>query len=168
MLWCPSVGSPQGVPQTALPAPPSAAEAAALTPFPVPSFGLNPQQLGLSGLASWFWARNVPSILTSTSSVRGYIVVTTAEPVKYYWYFGDGGIATSSTAGTQTAPSAIHTYQSKSLYTVTLTVAWQGQYTFSGNGVPTQTVQLGTVDQPPATTTYRVQEIRSVLVTPTS
>jgi hypothetical protein len=94
--------------------------------------------------------------------------VTTAHQVKFYWYFGDGESAASASAGTEAAPSVTHVYQTKGLYTVTLTIAWQGHYTFSGNGVGAQTVQLGTVDQAPATTSYRVQEIRSVLVTPTT
>jgi hypothetical protein len=165
---CPSPGSTATAPPPPPPAAPTPAEAAAATPFPAPVFGLNPAQLGLTGLASWFWAGNVPGMLTSTSSVRGYTVVTTAHPVKFYWYFGDGASASSGSAGTEAAPSVTHVYQAKGLYTVTLTIAWQGQYTFSGNGVRTQTVQLGTVDQTPARTSYPVQEIRSVLVTPTT
>lgn len=164
---CPSPGSTGTAPPPP-PAAPTPAEATAATPFPRPAFGLNPAQLGLTGLASWFWAANVPGTLTSTSSVRGYTVVTTAHPVKFYWYFGDGESAASASAGSETNPSMTHTYQAKGLYTVTLTIAWQGQYTFNGNGVATQTVQLGTVDEAPATTSYPVQEIRSVLVTPTT
>jgi PKD repeat protein len=105
-------------------------------------------------------------MITATASIRGYTTVTSAHPIKYYWWFGDGAQATATSPGSSASPSVTHIYQTKNLYTLTLTVAWQGQYTFSGNGVPPQTVQLGTVDQAPATTTYRVQEIRSVLVTP--
>jgi hypothetical protein len=162
---CPSVGSP-GTPAVPPLSPPTPAEIVASTPFPRPSFGLNPSNLGLTGLASWFWASGVPPVLTSTASIRGYTTVTSAHPVKYYWYYGDGTSATSTVPGSAASPAVTHVYQTKNVYTLTLTVAWQGQYTFSGNGVPAQTVQLGTVDQAPATTTYRVQEIRSVLVTP--
>jgi PKD domain len=165
-LSCPSAGSP-GTPPPPPPSLPTPQEATAATPFPPPSFGLNPS-LGLTGLASWLWATGVPRVITATASIRGYTVVTTARPVKFYWWFGDGGDETSTSPGSVASPSATHVYQSKGVYSLTLVIAWQGQYTFTGNGVPAQTVPLGTVDQAPATTSYPVQEIRSVLVTPTS
>jgi hypothetical protein len=122
----------------------------------------------LTGLATWLWDANPPAAVTATSSVRGYSVVTTAHPVTFSWTFGDGSSGSSSTAGTEATPSVQHVYQTKGVYTVTLTISWTGQYTYAGNGVALQTVPLGTVAQPPMTTSYRVQEIRSVLVTPTS
>jgi hypothetical protein len=124
--------------------------------------------LGLTGLASWFWAGNLSGPVTAVSSIRGYTVVTTAHPVAFHWYFGDGTEAEGSGPGTEATPSVTHIYQTKGTYSLELIVAWQGQYTFTGHGIPAQTVQLGTVDGPAATTAYAVQEIRSVLVAPTT
>jgi len=166
---CPATGGDGGsATPTAPPLPPSPAEAVAETPLPRPTFDWNPNGLGLTGLASWFWVGNISGPVTAVSSVRGYTVVTTAHPVAYHWYFGDGSSAEANSPGSALDPSVTHIYQAKGVYTLELIVAWQGEYTFSGDGVPLQTVQLGTVDGPTATTPYAVQEIRSVLVTPTS
>ena len=120
--------------------------------------------MGLTQLPTWFWLTGVGGQVTVTVTIRGYTVVTTAHPVAYYWYFGDGGSATGDTAGTEAQPSATHTYVTKGGYTVEVIIGWSGQYTFAGNGGPAETVALGTVDGPTAAAAYGVQEVRSVEV----
>jgi hypothetical protein len=134
----------------------------ATTPLPVPKFNFNPGTLGLTQLPTWFWLTGTSSQVTARVDIRGYMVVTTAHPTAYYWFFGDGTQATGSSAGSPAAPSVTHTYVTKSRYAVQVIIGWSGQYTFAGNGVGPETVQLGTVDGPADTADYGVQEVRSV------
>ena len=116
----------------------------------------------MTQLATWFWLSGVGGQVTATVTIRGYTVTTTARPVGYSWSFGDGSGATSSSAGTPSAPSVTHTYVTKGRYVVKVVIGWSGHYTFAGNGVGVHTVPLGTVDGPIGTDSYGVQEVRSV------
>lgn len=160
---CPNVGNGAAAPPPP-PPPPTPAEVWAATPLPAPHFNFNPRTLGLTQLPTWLWLTGVGGQVTATVTIRGYTVVTTAHPVAYYWYFGDGGSATGNSPGTQAQPSATHTYVAKGGYTVEVIIAWSGQYTFAGNGGPAETVVLGTVDGATAAAAYGVQEVRSVEV----
>jgi PKD repeat protein len=114
----------------------------------------------------WFTGTSGP--VTATVKIRGYTVTTMAHPVAAYWWFGDGGTGQGAVGGSESQPSATHTYGNVGHYVVTLIVAWSGQYTFVGNGVPAETVQLGAVDGPATNAPYSVQEVRSVGVAPGS
>ena len=156
---CPTKAAPT-VP--APPSPPSPGQVWALTPLPVPVFHFNPSTVGLTQLPTLFWLTGVGGQVRATVTIRGYTVTTTARPVDYYWYFGDGGSAESASPGSASVPAATHTYVTKADYTVEVIVGWSGSYTFTGNGVPAETVALGTVDGPTAAAAYGVQEVRAV------
>ena len=160
---CPAAAAPAPPPP---PPPPTPAEVWSATPLPTPTFQFNPSALGLTQLPTWFWLTGINGPVNATVTIRGYRVVTTAHPEAYYWSFGDGTRAVSSSPGSDAVPSTTHTYTTKGLYTVVVIVGWGGQYTFAGNGVAAQTVQLGTVDGPADDAGYGVQEVRSVGVAP--
>ena len=138
------------------------------TPLPANHIDFNPSTLGLTQLPTWMWFTGPGGTVTATVNIRGYVVTTTAHPVAAYWWFGDGGSGQGPVGGSESQPSATHTYVNVGHYVVTLIVAWSGQYTFVGNGVPAETVQLGTVDGPATNAPYAVQEVRSVGVAPGS
>ena len=150
------------------PPPPTPADVWAETPLPPSHIDFSPSNLGLTQLATWMWFTGPAGTVTATVTIRGYTVTTTAHPVAAYWWFGDGGSGQGPVGGSESQPSATHTYVNVGHYTVTLIVAWSGQYTFVGNGVPAETVQLGTVDGPATNAPYAVQEVRSVGVAPGS
>ena len=70
-------------------------------------------------------------------------------------------VVTSRVPGTEAAPAATYTYETKGDYTVTYTVTWEGSYVFSGPGV-NEVVDLGTTTTS-STRTYHVTEVRAVL-----
>jgi len=152
------------------PPPPSADQvwAAATGWEPLVSSGIevNPQTLGLTGLASWFWLSNpTTSLPPLTVSIAGYSVTASASIASYTWTFGDGDSATAYGPGSSSAPAAVYTYQQKGSYQVSVIAHYVGSYTFVGNGLSPQTVPLN-VDVTMGTLTYGVQEARSVLVDP--
>jgi len=135
---------------------------------PLVSSGIevNPQTLGLTGLASWFWLSNpTTSLPPLTVSIAGYSVTASATIASYTWTFGDGDSATAYGPGSSPAPAAVYTYQQKGSYQVSVIAHYVGSYTFAGNGLTPQTVPLN-VDVTMGTLTYGVQEARSVLVDP--
>ena len=160
---CPDVGNAAVAPPPP-PPPPTPAEVWASTPLPVPHFNFNPGTLGLTQLPTWMWLTGVGGQVTATVTIRGYSVVTTAHPIAYYWFFGDGGSTVGSSPGSEAEPSVTHTYVTKGAYDVEVIIGWSGQYTFTGHGQPAETVVLGTVDGPTAAADYGVQEVRSVEV----
>ncbi|MHB1444720.1 MAG: PKD domain-containing protein [Acidimicrobiales bacterium] len=129
---------------------------------------VNPQTLGLTGLASWFWLSNpTTSLPPLTVSIAGYSVIASAAIASYTWTFGDGDSATAYGPGSQAEPAASYTYQQKGAYQVSVIAHYVGSYTFAGNGLTPQTAPLN-VDVTMGTLTYGVQEARSVLVDPGS
>ena len=129
---------------------------------------VNPQTLGLTGLASWFWLSNpTTSLPPLTVSVAGYSVTASATIASYTWTFGDGDTAPAYAPGSPSAPAAIYTYQQKGSYQVSVIAHYVGSYTFSGNGLAPQTAALN-IDVTMGSLDYGVQEARSVLVDPGS
>ena len=150
------------------PPPPSAAMVWEYVPLPTAQIQVNPGTYGVTQLQSWFSLGDDAADANTavTGAIDGYRVTLTAHPVAYYWYFGDGASAESSSAGAAGSAgtaSATHTYLEPGTYSVGVIVAWVGVYTFTGYGV-TETVPLGPVDQPEQILQYRVQEIRSMLL----
>jgi hypothetical protein len=135
----------------------------------LPKIEFNPESCGIVQLPTWFWLDNDAAggnLTVGPVGVGGYSVTVTVHPVAYYWDFGDGATAASSSAGepgSATDASTTHTYLHKGTFQVGVTVVWAGAYTFSGHGV-VQTVAVGPVDQPEVVHRYVVQEIRSVIV----
>jgi hypothetical protein len=92
----------------------------------------------------------------------GYTVTGTAHLVAYTIDTGES-VVDATGPGTEDAPAARHTYETKGTYTLTVTAVWQAEATMTAPGITTPvTVDLGTAT---ITTTqpYEVHEIRSQL-----
>ena len=160
VVVCPHQPLPKaGVPP---PPPPTPAEVWAQVPLPTPALGINPAAVGITQLSSWFWVTGDTGPVTVTVDINGYTVTTTATPVSYQWDFGDGSSAASLAPGTETNPSATHTFRYKGTYMVTLSIDYAGTYSFAGPG-GAGTATLGQYEPPGVSTPYVVQEVRSVL-----
>jgi PKD domain len=161
VVVCPGQPSPKpGVPA---PPPPTPAQVWAQVPLPAPAFGINPSTVGVTQLASWFWATGTPGLITVPVTINGYSVTTRATAVAFQWNFGDGSTAVSTVAGSESNPSVTHTYHYKGTYIVSLSIEYAGTYSYAGPG-GAGTESLGEYLQPGASTPYVVQEVRSVLL----
>lgn len=139
-------------------------------PLPQPAWGLNPIVDGLTGLPTLLWDPTGGAPVTATVDLGGFTATATARPVLYQWRMWEPDdpenrnpqpVVTSRVPGTEAAPAATYTYETKGDYTVTYTVTWEGSYVFSGPGV-NEVVDLGTTTTS-STRTYHVTEVRSVL-----
>ncbi len=146
--------------------------------------GLNPDQAGITGLASYFWITGydgAPVYRAATGSAgTGYLPAT---PLSYQWSFGDGTSVTTTSTG-QAYPKAsdiAHTYDVRSdrspmagpqgLYHVSVTASFAVAFQVSVPGqtlVPNGTWQeFSAYGLPPLQATvghdYKVNEIRQFL-----
>jgi hypothetical protein len=158
--------------------PPTPAVIWARTPIDVPTFGVNPSEDGLTGLATWLWDPTGGSPVTANVALRGYTAHATASPVQYQWTMWEAGeppggnvnpypVVSADHPGSRQDPAATYMYKTKGDYTLTMTVTWAGSYTYTDPAGATQSVDLGTTIRT-ATRPYHVVEIRSVLVAPQS
>jgi hypothetical protein len=143
-------------------------------PLPEPQINFNPEKIGLTQLPTWFWvsndAGNLVLSLEVPGGLDGYAVSLDVHPIAYHWDFGDGSSGESSVAGSaggSEEASVIHTYREPGTYRVGLVVTWAGFYIYTGYGVA-RMVTLGPVNQPEAFRQYTVQQIRGVLVPPST
>jgi PKD domain len=160
VVVCP--GQPVPKPGVPPPPPPTPGQVWAQTPLPAPAFSINPSTVGITQLASWFWATVTPGSIIVPATINGYSVTTRATAVAFQWYFGDGSTAISTVSGSESSPSVTHTYHHKGTYTVSLSIDYSGTYSYSGPD-GTGTENLGNYLQPGTSTPYVVQEVRSVL-----
>jgi hypothetical protein len=96
----------------------------------------------------------------------GWVVETTAEPVRSTWLTGDGREVRGPAPSSSGAPVE-HRYERRGDYPLTLWTSWHGvtTLTHAGWGIQLASTDLGIVTIP-GRLPYHVQEIRSVLVTP--
>jgi hypothetical protein len=130
--------------------------------IPSPVVGLSPGERGLTGLQTWYWYPGNSDVSVGFD-IRGFAITASAQATTYRWSTGDGAVLQSGRAGGPTAPSAYHTYGTKSSgYPVSLSMVWAGTYAWSGfgdsGGGPLRPVTV-TGDIHP----YPVAEVRSVL-----
>jgi len=108
-------------------------------PWPVLRVSTNPD-VGLTGLASWFWCAGSASMPDATASSGPLTVTVHASLAGVYWNFGDGSRAAGGLGQPFPAQSDVqHVYETDTFglasgYTVTATVRWT--VTFSVNGGP--------------------------------
>lgn len=151
--WIPAAsGEPAAVAAPVAPPAPTAAEARNATPIPDADIVIDPNALGLAGLLTNF-TTSATTPISSTSSVRGYSIIATAQPTSYAWEFGDDDYDQGQRVS--------HTYQTRMTYTVTLTVTYTGSFTWSGNG-RSGSGDLGSVERS-TSRDYKVIEARGVL-----
>jgi hypothetical protein len=134
------VGNQGPAPGGPLPSAQQLAQAASDTqPWPVLRVSTNPD-IGLTGLASWFWCAGSASMPDATANSGPLTVTVRATLAGVDWNFGDG----SRSAGGLGQPFPVqsdvqHVFQTSTFglasgYTVTATVRWT--VTFSVNGGP--------------------------------
>lgn len=120
------------------PEPPSYAQLAQLISdrvialAPEPSIAVAPNEIGLTGLESFFWLEDPLASVTATAQAPGITVSATAIPLRYEWSFGDGGALTTEGAGRPWRagrPGDIaHLYETKGRYDVGVTVVWAARW----------------------------------------
>ncbi|MDR0989781.1 MAG: hypothetical protein LBL92_00210 [Propionibacteriaceae bacterium] len=140
--------------------------------YPDDLLEVDPENWGIVGFPTWFWAKNPSPDYTTekvqTTSVRGHTLRVTAKFNYSHWDPGDGGRAITCDLGTeaigvdspQRSPSGCdHIYTKVGVYTVTAT--WYFTVDWSGAG------QEGFFDvSVDRTGTYRVEEVHIVNVPP--
>ncbi|HET8618375.1 MAG TPA: hypothetical protein VFM27_05430 [Acidimicrobiales bacterium] len=99
----------------------------------------SPTDEGLVGMATWYWAADIPGQISRTASVPGMSVTVTAGPEDLRVDPGDGrSVLVCGGLGVAWAPGASSdctaTYQRAGTYTVTATLNWTGTYTVNGAG----------------------------------
>lgn len=162
---CPSPATATTVP----PPPPTGAQVWESAPLPAAEIEFSPSTYGIAQLPTWFWLGNdagAQAVTLPPIYLDGYSVVLSVHPVAYYWSFGDGATAQSSSnggPGGAAGAAATHIYTQKGTYDVGVRVVWAGTYTFSGYGT-TETFPLGPVEQPEQTVPFVVQEVKALLV----
>lgn len=128
---------------------------------PAPSIGVNPEPRGITGLDAWLWHEG-PIRVTTTTSVRGFLVTTTVRARAFWWDTGDPAVSLlrSTRPGSRRSPAVTHLYEAKGVYRLRAGVAWGGVYGYTGCSAGTDALPglevTGERD-------YRVVEIRSVL-----
>ena len=139
----------------------AADKAMALAPSPV--IQVAPEQIGLTGLDSFFWLADAPGPITATAGVSGLSVTAEARPVEYVWDFGDGREQVTTDPGrpwTKTSDGSIsHLYETKGSYDLGVEIIWRAHW--RADDGPWQ--ELGTFSNS-AGQPYPVKEVVSVLV----
>src|SRR5438093_9636498 len=92
--------------------PPSVQQVRNAVGIPSPVIGVNPHQVGLTGLATYLWYVG-PTTKAVTVTLNGFAVTAEAHAVSYHWTTGDGGDYVSSAPGSEASPSATHVYRYK-------------------------------------------------------
>jgi hypothetical protein len=130
--------------------------------IPIPVVGVSPGERGLTGLETWYWYPGTSDVSVGFG-IRGFAITAAARATTFRWSTGDGAVLQSSRPGSPAAPSAEHTYRTKSSgYPVSLSMVWAGTYTWSGFG-DSGSGSLGPVTVTGETHPYPVAEVRSVL-----
>ncbi len=130
--------------------------------IPRPVVQLSPGQRGLTGLQTWYWYPGTSDVSVGFD-LRGFTITANARATTYRWSTGDGAVLRSGRPGSAAAPSAVHTYRTKSsAYPVSLSTVWAGTYTWSGFG-DGESGSLGPVTVTGDVHPYPVAEVRSVL-----
>ena len=130
--------SPGGSGRRGEPPPPSPEELAALAAdramalAPEPVIEVAPNQIGLTGLESFFWLAQPPEPITATAGVPGLEVVAEARPVQFVWSFGDGADEVTSDPGRPFTRGRLgsisHLYETKGRYELAVEVVWEARW----------------------------------------
>jgi hypothetical protein len=158
---------PGDQPPTPPPAPPTMAEFVAananamkLQPVLSPSSAIG----GLTGLDSWLWCSD-PGPVSAAVTLRGWTASGAVNVVQVGWLVdGVNGVArTTSSCGSEAAPSLTWTPQAAGQYSVTLTTVWAGSWDLSFGGAAMGTFPLGPIRLTGPVEPYPVGEYRGEL-----
>jgi hypothetical protein len=119
---------------------------------------------GLTGLDSWLWCDD-PGPVDTGVTLRGWTAAGGVKIVQLGWEVdgSDGVVDTSTSCGSESAPSVAWTPQTKGEYSVVLTAVWAGSWDLTWNGIPMGTFPLGPVSLTAPAQTYPVDEYRGEL-----
>jgi len=119
---------------------------------------------GLTGLDSWFWCADPGAVATGVT-LRGWTASGAVEVVQLGWEVdGPGGTAdTSTSCGSEEAPSVSWTPETSGEYAVTLTAVWAGTWDLTWNGIPMGSFPLGPISLTAPAQAYPVDEYRGEL-----
>ena len=161
---CVFPGDPLPVPP---PPPPSLAEfleAADLVLVADAEVSPDPAWGGITGLETWLWCED-PGELEVAVQLRGWSAAATMRPVQYRWTLdGPEEVAfTATSCGTEEAPGATWTPETKGTYSIELSATWAGSWSLTYAGIPMGTFVLGPVDVDAAPAAYPVGEYVGVL-----
>ncbi|MDQ3766521.1 MAG: PKD domain-containing protein [Actinomycetota bacterium] len=139
----------------------AADRAMALAPSPV--IEVAPEQIGLTGLDSFFWLAEAPGPITATAGVSGLTVTAEARPVEYVWDFGDGQEKVTTEPGrpwTKASEGSIsHLYEATGSYDLGVEIVWRARWRADDGGWQQLGVFSSSAGEP-----YPVKEVVSVLV----
>lgn len=164
-----SPAAAQGAATTAVASGPSPEELAmigadkAMALAPSPVIEVAPEQIGLTGLDSFFWLAEAPAPITATAGVTGLTVTAEARPVEYVWDFGDGHEEVTTEPGrpwTKTSEGSIsHLYETKGSYDLGVEIVWTARWRADDGEWQTLGEFSSSASEP-----YPVKEVVSVLV----
>ncbi|MCU1394891.1 MAG: hypothetical protein JWM34_3319 [Ilumatobacteraceae bacterium] len=119
---------------------------------------------GLTGLASWLWCAD-PGPVGTAVTLRGWTASGAVQVVEVGWEMNgaDGVAETSTSCGSQNAPSVTWTPQTAGQYSVVLTSVWAGSWDLSYDGADMGTFPLGPVPLTAPAQPYPVDEYRGEL-----
>lgn len=119
---------------------------------------------GLTGLDSWFWCSD-PGAVSTGVTLRGWVADGAVEVVQLGWEIdGPGDTASTSTScGSEQAPSVAWTPETEGTYQVALTAVWAGTWGLTWNGVPMGSFPLGPMSLTAPAQPYLVDEYRGEL-----
>ena len=118
---------------------------------------------GLTGLDSWLWCAD-PGPVGTGVSLRGWTASGAVRLVQVGWEVGTDELAqTSTSCGSEDAPSVTWTPESIGEYPITLTSVWAGSWDLMWNGIPMGTFPLGPVSLTAPPQPYPVGEYRGEL-----
>jgi hypothetical protein len=119
---------------------------------------------GLTGLDSWLWCDD-PGPVDTGVTLRGWTATGGVQIVQLGWEVdGTGGVAdTSTSCGSESAPAAKWTPETKGDYSIALTAVWAGSWDLTWNGIPMGTFPLGPVSLTAPAQPYPVDEYRGEL-----
>ena len=119
---------------------------------------------GLTGLDSWFWCDDPGPVATGVT-LRGWTAAGAIEVVQLGWEVdGPTGIVdTSTSCGSEAAPSVTWTPETKGEYSVLLTAVWAGTWDLTWSGIPMGSFPLGPISLTAPAQAYPVDEYRGEL-----
>ena len=119
---------------------------------------------GLTGLESWLWCSD-PGPVSAAVTLRGWTASGAVNVVQVGWVVdGVSGVArTTSSCGSEAAPSLTWTPQAAGQYSVTLTTVWAGSWDLSFGGAAMGTFPLGPIRLTGPVEPYLIGEYRGEL-----
>lgn len=131
--------------------------------LPLPEIRFSPVHDGLVHLQTWFWLANdiAGQNIIVSAMAGGQTISAVVYPTSYAWDVDVPGapLVYSKSAGTESDPSAVYTYDDTGTYSVSVTIQWSGYFITSG-GIRTDFENSSIIH---GSAPYTVLQIRSVL-----